>query len=337
MDIGKDSIDSDDDVLNVLGLDSSIDERYGRFKPLDGRAWRLMCTRKRYAWSNSKVSKGAARMGSLAARLASSGPPAAWLAGKDSMDNDDDILDVLGLDLSIDKRYGRFKNLDGRAWRLMCTSKRYAWSNCKVSKVQGKKVKHLPGKGSFIFGSLCYIIRDGENLDKMKEKGDACIFVGYSTLSRAYMVYNKRTRVIVETIHVNYDKLPQMALDRVSSDSVPQCLTTELEQDGLSFGPQSQENVPQAAKTGTTSNELDLLFSPMFDELLNGTTPVVSKSSDVYVADAPDQRQQHSTTPSTSIIVAVDTPSLKNQITPDATSQAPTVPTTENINQAETQ
>ncbi|GJT90287.1 retrovirus-related pol polyprotein from transposon TNT 1-94 [Tanacetum coccineum] len=29
-----------------------------------------------------------------------------------------------------------------------------------------------------IFGSLCYIIRDGEILDKMKEKGDACIFVG---------------------------------------------------------------------------------------------------------------------------------------------------------------
>ncbi|GKA93422.1 retrovirus-related pol polyprotein from transposon TNT 1-94, partial [Tanacetum coccineum] len=37
-----------------------------------------------------------------------------------------------------------------------------------------------------IFGSLCYIVRDSENLDKMKEKGDACIFVGYSTQSKAY-------------------------------------------------------------------------------------------------------------------------------------------------------
>nr|GEX84356.1 retrovirus-related Pol polyprotein from transposon TNT 1-94 [Tanacetum cinerariifolium] len=26
----------------------------------------------------------------------------------------------------------------------------------------------------YIFGSLCYIVKDGENLDKMKEKGDAC-------------------------------------------------------------------------------------------------------------------------------------------------------------------
>nr|GFA71871.1 retrovirus-related Pol polyprotein from transposon TNT 1-94 [Tanacetum cinerariifolium] len=29
-------------------------------------------------------------------------------------------------------------------------------------------------------------LRDGENLDKMKENGDACVFVGYSTQSRAY-------------------------------------------------------------------------------------------------------------------------------------------------------
>nr|GEW66332.1 RNA-directed DNA polymerase, eukaryota, reverse transcriptase zinc-binding domain protein [Tanacetum cinerariifolium] len=66
-----------------------------------------------------------------------------------------------------------------------------------------------------IFGSLCYIVRNGENLDKMKEKGDECIFVGYSTQSRAYRVFNKRTRVIMESIHVNFDELPQMASDHV--------------------------------------------------------------------------------------------------------------------------
>nr|GEW54162.1 retrotransposon protein, putative, unclassified [Tanacetum cinerariifolium] len=46
-----------------------------------------------------------------------------------------------------------------------------------------------------IFGSPCYIVRDGENLDKMKEKGDVCIFVGYSTLSRAYRVVSKSSAV----------------------------------------------------------------------------------------------------------------------------------------------
>nr|GEU79540.1 hypothetical protein [Tanacetum cinerariifolium] len=140
------------------------------------------------------------------------------------------------------------------------------------------------------------IVRDGENLDKMKEKGNACIFVGYSTQLRAFMVYNKRTRVIVGTIHVNFDELSQMASDHVSADPIPQCLTMALEQDILSPGPQSQENVPHAAKIKTMSNELDLLYSLMFDELLNGTTLVVSKSSVVHTADALDQRQQQNTT-----------------------------------------
>nr|GFA26871.1 hypothetical protein [Tanacetum cinerariifolium] len=124
----------------------------------------------------------------------------------------------------------------------------------------------------YMFGSLFYIVRDGENLDKMKEKGDACIFVGYSTQSRAYRLFNKRTRVIVEMIHVNFDKLPQMASDHVSSDPGPQCQRTVLEHDSLSPGLQYQENVTQAYRTLTTSNELDFLFSPMFDELLNGSS-----------------------------------------------------------------
>ncbi|GKE66136.1 retrovirus-related pol polyprotein from transposon TNT 1-94, partial [Tanacetum coccineum] len=59
-------------------------------------------------------------------------------------------------------------------------------------------------------------------------------------------------------------------------------------------------------ETVTTSNKLDLLFSLMFDELLNGITQVVSKSSAVTITDAPNQRQQH-TTPSTSTTMDVKT------------------------------
>nr|GEY85098.1 hypothetical protein [Tanacetum cinerariifolium] len=151
---------------------------------------------------------------------------------------------------------------------------------------------------------------------------------GYSTQSRAYRLFNKRTRVIVETIHVNFDELPQMASDHVSYDPVPQCTITALEHDSLSPGPQCQENVPHTAKTVTMSNELDLLFSLMFDELLNGSTQVVAKSSTVTTADAPNKCQQQHTTP------------LNTQTTPEPTcqvpTQAPTVTSTENINQAET-
>ncbi|GJQ96601.1 retrovirus-related pol polyprotein from transposon TNT 1-94 [Tanacetum coccineum] len=187
-----------------------------------------------------------------------------------------------------------------------------------------------------IFGSLCYIVRDGENLDKMKEKGDACIFVGYSTQSKAYRVFNKRTRMIVETIHVNFDELPQMASDHVSSDPGPQCSTTVLEQDSLSPSPQSQENVPQVAKTVTTSNELELLYSPMFSELLNGNSPVVSKSSAVHAADNPDKRQQHNTTHTSTTTDVADPPPLNIHSTHQTPTQVPTVTAPENIIQAET-
>ncbi|GJV58832.1 retrovirus-related pol polyprotein from transposon TNT 1-94 [Tanacetum coccineum] len=36
-----------------------------------------------------------------------------------------------------------------------------------------------------IFGCTCYLTRDGENLDKIKEKGDPCILAGYSTQPRS--------------------------------------------------------------------------------------------------------------------------------------------------------
>nr|GEW78625.1 hypothetical protein [Tanacetum cinerariifolium] len=101
---------------------------------------------------------------------------------------------------------------------------------------------------------------DGENLDKMKEKGDARIFVRYSTQSRAYRVFNNRTRVIVETIHVNFDELPHMASDHVSSDPVPECQRKASEHHSFSPDTQCQENVTQVDKIVTTSNELDLLF-----------------------------------------------------------------------------
>ncbi|GKB75371.1 retrovirus-related pol polyprotein from transposon TNT 1-94, partial [Tanacetum coccineum] len=63
-------------------------------------------------------------------------------------------------------------------------------------------IKHL-----YTFGCTCYLTRDGENLDKMKEKLDPCILVGYSTQSKGYNVYNKRTILIVESIHLRFNEI----------------------------------------------------------------------------------------------------------------------------------
>ncbi|GJW51530.1 retrovirus-related pol polyprotein from transposon TNT 1-94 [Tanacetum coccineum] len=174
----------------------------------------------------------------------------------------------------------------------------------------------------------------GENLDKMKENGDACIFVGYSTQSKGYIVYNKRTRLINETIHVNFEEFPQMASDHDSSGPAPQCQTMALEHNSLS--PNPQDNVPIADDTVTTSlQELEMLFDLMFDEYFNGATKVVSKSSAVTTTDASDKRHQQNTTPSTSTTIVADLTQLDIQTTHELTTQAPTVNADENINQAE--
>nr|GEW97447.1 Gag-Pol polyprotein [Tanacetum cinerariifolium] len=112
----------------------------------------------------------------------------------------------------------------------------------------------------------------------------------------------------------------------VNSDPAPECQRMAHEHDSLSPGPPCQENVTKADKTVTTSNELDLLFSPMFDELLNGSSKVVSKSSTVSTADAPNQRQQH-TTPLNTHTTHVPTCQVPTQV--------PSVTSPENMNQAE--
>ncbi|GJQ95305.1 retrovirus-related pol polyprotein from transposon TNT 1-94 [Tanacetum coccineum] len=94
----------------------------------------------------------------------------------------------------------------------------------------------------YIFGrGTCYLTRDGENLDKMKEKGDMCILVGYSTQSKGYRVYNKITRLIVESIHLKFDEIKEMSETSVANDT------------------SYHTTVP-------SKQELDLLFGLLYDE-----------------------------------------------------------------------
>nr|GEU86381.1 retrovirus-related Pol polyprotein from transposon TNT 1-94 [Tanacetum cinerariifolium] len=93
----------------------------------------------------------------------------------------------------------------------------YELSKAKGSSFKSKAVPSSKGMLNLLHMDLCgpmrvtsingkkYILviiddysryTDGENLDKMKEKGDSCILVGYSTQSKGYRVYNKRTRMI---------------------------------------------------------------------------------------------------------------------------------------------
>nr|GFC13262.1 hypothetical protein [Tanacetum cinerariifolium] len=60
------------------------------------------------------------------------------------------------------------------------------------------------------------------------------------TQSKAYRVFNKRTRVIMKSIHVNFDELPLMASDQNSSDPAPECQTMASDQNSSDPAPKCQ-------------------------------------------------------------------------------------------------
>ncbi|GKA13615.1 integrase, catalytic region, zinc finger, CCHC-type containing protein [Tanacetum coccineum] len=102
-------------------------------------------------------------------------------------------------------------------------------------------LKHL-----HIFGCTCYLTRDGENLDKMKEKGDPCIF----ELSKAS----------------DYDN--SGLASQLQKNSIYN--STELETHDHSNEPSSSMLVPNVSSSADTDalslQELDLLFNPLYEE-----------------------------------------------------------------------
>nr|GEU66773.1 retrovirus-related Pol polyprotein from transposon TNT 1-94 [Tanacetum cinerariifolium] len=69
----------------------------------------------------------------------------------------------------------------------------------------------------YVFHALCYPTNDSENLGKLQPKADIRIFIGYAPTKKAFRIYNRRTRRIVKTIHVDFDELTAMASEQLSS------------------------------------------------------------------------------------------------------------------------
>ncbi|WRX16394.1 Integrase [Theobroma cacao] len=57
------------------------------------------------------------------------------------------------------------------------------------------------------FGCKCFVLNNGKQpLGKFDAKSDEAIFLGYTLNSKAYRVFNKRTLIIEESIHVVFDE-----------------------------------------------------------------------------------------------------------------------------------
>ncbi|GJR27963.1 retrovirus-related pol polyprotein from transposon TNT 1-94 [Tanacetum coccineum] len=137
-----------------------------------------------------------------------------------------------------------------------------------------------------VFSILCYPINDCDDLGKMKPKVDIGVFIGYSETSRGFRIYIRRTKKIMETIHVKFDKLTAMASEH-------DCLEPDLQR----F---NNPNLSDDLMNTPSKEDLDNLFGPMFEDYFE------QKSSDTTINSAAQPTHDQEDSPSTSSII-VDT------------------------------
>ncbi|GJV38915.1 putative ribonuclease H-like domain-containing protein [Tanacetum coccineum] len=166
-----------------------------------------------------------------------------------------------------------------------------------------------------VFGALCYPTNDSENLGKLQPKADIGIFIGYAPTKKAFRIYNRRTRRIIETIHVDFDELTAMASEHSSSGPALHEMTLATISSGLVPNPH-----PSTPFVPPSRTDWDILFQPLFDELFNPPpsvdfpAPEVIAPIDEVVALEPAV----STSTPSSTTVDQDAPSPSNsQTTPE--------------------
>lgn len=113
------------------------------------------------------------------------------------------------------------------------------------------------------FGTTCFIHNNGkDNLGKFDAKSDKGIFLGYSTTSRAYRVFNKRTLVVEESMHVIFDESnPCISRTQIVDDDDLEILGDQLESTSLTDKGKDKEDSP-LSKEWTTHKDhpIDLII-----------------------------------------------------------------------------
>ncbi|GJY20017.1 retrovirus-related pol polyprotein from transposon TNT 1-94 [Tanacetum coccineum] len=148
--------------------------------------------------------------------------------------------------------------------------------------------------------------KESQDLGKLQPTADIGIFVGYAPNRKGYRIFNKRTRQIMETIHVTFDELTeQMAPVQFSSGPASNLLTPGPISSGLVPNP-----APAIPYAPPTNKELEMLFQPMFDEYFN--PPGIRQNPLPRVAQDP----VIPTGPSVSIAIDLDAPSGSHTSSP---------------------
>nr|GEY16607.1 hypothetical protein [Tanacetum cinerariifolium] len=144
-----------------------------------------------------------------------------------------------------------------------------------------------------VFGALCYLKNDREDIGKLGAKGDIGFFIGYSADSCTYRIYNRRTKKIMETMNVSFDELSAMAFEQRSSKPGLQSMTSGQISLGLDLTYASSTITSQQP----TEGELDLLFEAVYDDYIGGQPSATPRT----ISAAQAQQVQQMSMTSTSI------------------------------------
>ena len=95
------------------------------------------------------------------------------------------------------------------------------------------------------------------NLGKFDAKFDKGVFLGYSTHSKTYRVFNKRTLVVEEFIHVTFDKHNSLSRNVISDDvdEVEQRLEKLEIQPSLNENPHKEKEAQETLSSQQEINE----------------------------------------------------------------------------------
>ena len=97
-----------------------------------------------------------------------------------------------------------------------------------------------------VFGCKCFVLNNGKDkLVKFDAKADDGIFLGYSSNSKAYRVFNKQTLKVKEFIHVAFDETPPQVVGKGTFDfDIAEIDTEEIVKDGVQqeAPPKNEEN-----------------------------------------------------------------------------------------------
>ncbi|KAJ9545374.1 hypothetical protein OSB04_025081 [Centaurea solstitialis] len=121
-----------------------------------------------------------------------------------------------------------------------------------------------------VFGCRCFVMNDREDRDKLQAKSDETIFIGYSKNSIAYRVYNKRTKMVIESMNVKFDPYAEMASKHESPEPG---LTGVLAVNLVNPDHVTQTKQKDGASTSTNNiSDLDLLFEIFYNEYFGSSS-----------------------------------------------------------------